>query len=357
MIYLQKRMKRMTPSLITIALGLVLAFVVESLDTSIGTIEDVERLAGLGVRAIKLHPHTQEFDPADPRVLALSRRAGELGVVVLMDNANVVAGDSQALLNLALKAPKTRFVFNHLGGLDFRFWNILPLAHTAKGLMSDNIHFDLSGTILLAADSPIRDEFVWTLRNVGVDNVLFGSDFPQLSIGQTLAALDKLGLTDEEKRKDEIRRERISLHLLNGIDPDEMLIDLRSCGWERRVDGFFSINAMVHIDLQYLIAYLITAGLTLRPGGKLVMTLANAVSDLGFEKLVRDLSWTFPVQGRPLGSGKFEWLSPDIVESLLPRLGFDIDLLDNSERDLAVVASLAEPGRPEMLRDALERAA
>jgi hypothetical protein len=163
--------------------------------------EELQRLAGLGVGAIKLHPHTQGFDPADPRVLALCKRAGELGVVVLMDNANVVAGDSQALFNLALKAPKTHFVFNHLGALDFRFWNILPLAHTAKGLMSDNIHFDLSATVVLVADSPIEDEFVWTLRNVGIDNVLLGSDFPQLSLGQTLAALDKLDLTEEEKRK------------------------------------------------------------------------------------------------------------------------------------------------------------
>jgi uncharacterized protein len=163
--------------------------------------QELERLAGLGVRAIKLHPHTQEFDPSDPRVLALCKRAGELGVVVLMDNANVVGGDSQALFNLALRAPATHFVFNHLGGLDFRFWNILPLAHTAKGLMSDNIHFDLSATLVLVADSPIEDEFVWTLRNVGIDNVLLGSDFPQLSLGKTLEALDKLDLTEEEKRK------------------------------------------------------------------------------------------------------------------------------------------------------------
>jgi uncharacterized protein len=94
-----------------------------------------------------------------------------------------------------------QLIFNHLGALDFRFWNILPLAHTAKGLMSDNIHFDLSATVVLVADSPIEDEFVWTLRNVGIDHVLLGSDFPQLSLGQTLAALDKLDLSEEEKRR------------------------------------------------------------------------------------------------------------------------------------------------------------
>lgn len=162
---------------------------------------ELERLAGLGVRAIKLHPHTQKFDAADERVLAVCKRAGELGLVVLMDNANILPGDNQKLFNLALAAPKTHFIFTHLGALEFRFWNILPLARTAKGLMEDNIHFDIAGTVVLAADSPLEEEFVWTMRNVGIDNLLLGSDFPQLSLKKGADALDRLGLTDEEKRK------------------------------------------------------------------------------------------------------------------------------------------------------------
>jgi predicted TIM-barrel fold metal-dependent hydrolase len=162
---------------------------------------ELQRLAKLGVKAIKLHPHTQEFDAADERVLAVCKRAGELGLVVLMDNANVLPGDNQKLFNLALKAPKTHFVFTHLGGLEFRFWNILPLARTAEGLLEDNMHFDISGTLVLAADSPLEEEFVWTMRNVGIDNLLLGSDFPQLSLKQGVDALERLELTDEEKRK------------------------------------------------------------------------------------------------------------------------------------------------------------
>jgi predicted TIM-barrel fold metal-dependent hydrolase len=162
---------------------------------------ELERLAGQGVRAIKLHPHTQKFDAEDPRVLAICKRAGELGFVVLMDNANVLPGDNQKLFNLALQAPKTHFVFTHLGALEFRFWNILPLARTAKGLMEDNFHFDISGTVQLAADSPLEDEFVWTMRNVGIDNLLLGSDFPQMSLDKAVDALNRLGLTEEEKQK------------------------------------------------------------------------------------------------------------------------------------------------------------
>ncbi len=162
---------------------------------------ELQRLADLGVKAIKLHPHTQKFDAADERVLAVCKRAGELGFVVLMDNANIVVGDNQKLFNLALQVPKTHFVFTHLGALEFRFWNILPLGRTAKNLMADNFHFDISGTVVLAADSPLEDEFVWTMRNVGIENLLLGSDFPQMSLKQAVDALERLNLTDEEKRK------------------------------------------------------------------------------------------------------------------------------------------------------------
>ncbi|RZI55316.1 MAG: amidohydrolase [Rubrivivax sp.] len=162
---------------------------------------ELARLAKLGVKVLKIHPHTQRFDPDDPRVLTLVKRAGELDVIVLMDNANILPGDSEKLFNLALKASKTKFIFAHIGGLNFRFWNILALARTAEGLFGDNIYFDISATSVVVAGSPIADEFVWTLRNVGIDHLLLGSDFPQLTLPQTLAALDRLKLTDEEKAK------------------------------------------------------------------------------------------------------------------------------------------------------------
>ena len=165
-------------------------------------LDELQRVAGLGVRLLKIHPHTQKFDPADPRVLALVRRAGELGVTVVMDNANIVpGGDSEKLFNLALAAPKTKFVFAHMGGLNFRFWNILKMARTAEGLFGDNIYFDISAMVTLAADAPIEEEFIWTMRNVGIDHILIGSDYPQFSLAQTLAAFEKLDLTATEKAK------------------------------------------------------------------------------------------------------------------------------------------------------------
>jgi predicted TIM-barrel fold metal-dependent hydrolase len=88
-----------------------------------------------------------------------------------------------------------------MGGLNFRFWNVLRLTRTAQGFGMDNVYFDISAIVVLAADSPIETEFVWTLRNVGVDRVLLGSDYPQFSLTQTLDALDRLDLTEDETAK------------------------------------------------------------------------------------------------------------------------------------------------------------
>ncbi len=162
---------------------------------------ELRRLRAAGMKAIKLHPHTQEFDAADPRMLALCKLAGELGMVVLVDNANVLPGDNEKLFNLAVRASKTDFVFTHLGGLYFRYWNLLPLTRTTKDFFFDNVHFDISAIVTLAADSPLEEEFVWTIRNVGVDRVLLGSDYPQFSLKRNAEALQRLDLTEEEKEK------------------------------------------------------------------------------------------------------------------------------------------------------------
>lgn len=164
-------------------------------------IAELERVAARGMKVLKIHPHTQKFDAADPRVLALVRRAGDLGMIVLIDNAGILPNDNETLFNLALAAPKTTFIFAHIGGLNFRFWNVLKLIRTAEKLFANNLYFDISATVTLAADSPIEDEFVWTLRNVGIDQLLLGSDYPQLGLPQALDALNRLGLSEQEKSK------------------------------------------------------------------------------------------------------------------------------------------------------------
>ncbi|WP_454261207.1 amidohydrolase family protein [Pseudoxanthomonas mexicana] len=50
-------------------------------------------------------------------------------------------------------------------------------------------------------DSPVEEEFLWTLRNVGLDHVLLGSDYPQIGLDTTVEAFERLDLTADEKAK------------------------------------------------------------------------------------------------------------------------------------------------------------
>jgi SAM-dependent methyltransferase len=144
----------------------------------------------------------------------------------------------------------------------------------------------------------------------------------------------------EDRCRDEIAAGRLSLHEIDLSNPASMLDALEE--WRRTVDGVYSLEAMVHVDLQFLIAYFITAALVLRPGGKLVMNLATATNEQGFELLLSDIRRYWPVQLEP--SGKFEWLSRELVEHVLERLGFEFDFISQEmRRDVEFIASLARP--------------
>lgn len=127
---------------------------------------------------------------------------------------------------------------------------------------------------------------------------------------------------------------------------------IEAAGWNGTFDAIYAIDAMVHIDLQYIIAYLVTAGACLRPGGKLIMTFSNCLHDQGFLKLIKETPRMFERAGQH--TAKFEWMSPDIVSGILPRLNFDIDLLDTSRRDIWTVATLREPITDANLLDAIK---
>jgi SAM-dependent methyltransferase len=149
--------------------------------------------------------------------------------------------------------------------------------------------------------------------------------------------------TCAERCSEHMRDERLFLRLLDGRAPGQMLTDLEACGWRRKVDALFSIDAMVHVNLQYLTAYLVTAAVTLRAGGKLILTLANVWDPTGFEKLLCDVSNYFPLQDQPNSS--FAWVSPQIVRFVLRNLGFEIDLLMKAPARLFLVASLVDVDR------------
>jgi SAM-dependent methyltransferase len=148
----------------------------------------------------------------------------------------------------------------------------------------------------------------------------------------------------KKRLADDVHAGRVHPVILDATDASEILADLRKRALIRKIDAFYSIDAMVHVDLQHLVVYLMTAALCLRKGGRLMMSLANAVSEEGFDLLIKDAKSCYSLQGMP--SSKFEWLCPEIVLGVLERLGFSVQFMSPfsrsvaEERDLWVVATL-----------------
>lgn len=162
---------------------------------------ELDRVAGLGARVVKLHPNTQSFDVADDEVAAVARRAGERGMAVLFDayspfDANQVG----KFLTLAIAAAQTKLILAHFNGP--RFAELLAFEVVARyPWWPGNVYHDLSATAELLADGPYAEHLRWVVRKVGVDRVLYGSDWPLCDPAAALAAVRSLGFTAEEERQ------------------------------------------------------------------------------------------------------------------------------------------------------------
>jgi predicted TIM-barrel fold metal-dependent hydrolase len=161
---------------------------------------ELERLAKRGVREVKLHPNTQNFDVADPTVAAVVKKCGELGLVVLFDSYKPWDSNQMGkFVILAVQHPDTRIVLAHMGFSQFR--EAVTFGQLKKLGRSNNVWFDISAIATTYAGSPVEAELVWTMRTVGIDHILFGSDWPVDTPALAALAVRRLGLTPSEQRQ------------------------------------------------------------------------------------------------------------------------------------------------------------
>lgn len=159
---------------------------------------EVDRLAGGGARGLKLHPNTQEFDVADPAVRAVVARAAIHGLPVLFDAYSPFdPAQPGKFVRLAMEVPESRLILAHAHGPAFP--QLLVYEVLARyPWWNRNVWVDISATGPLLSGGPFSEQFVWVLRKVGVERVLFGSDFPLDDPARAVAAVAGLGFTDAE---------------------------------------------------------------------------------------------------------------------------------------------------------------
>ena len=170
-------------------------------DDGAQALAELDRLKQLGVKMLKLHPNTQQLDVSSDAVDAVVARCAQLGMPVMFDYSGLLrASDFGKYMMLAIKHPDARLVLAHMG-LN-RFADTLIWAANKDSTWNhNNIWFDLAATATVLADSPFRDQLVWTLRTVGIDRILFGSDYPVVTPAEAARAVERLGLTEAEMRR------------------------------------------------------------------------------------------------------------------------------------------------------------
>lgn len=179
---------------------LVIPFASVHPDDGEAAFAELQRAARAGARGLKLHPNTQHFDVASPAVAALVDRAAALQLPVTFDAYSPFDADEIGkLVQLAVTHPSAKLILAHMGGPRFPelivFW-VLP-----KYGVPRNVWFDLSAVATLYARSPFQEQLLFICRKVGIDRVLFGSDFPFFQPTEALAAVHALGFTAEEERQ------------------------------------------------------------------------------------------------------------------------------------------------------------
>jgi uncharacterized protein len=159
---------------------------------------ELDRLATAGIRGLKLHPNRQQFDVADPNVVAVVTRATQHKLPVVFDGYSPFdANQPGKFLRLAMAVPEARLILAHAHGPQFP--HLL-----AYGVLSRypwwrrNVWVDLSATAPLLADGPFSEQFAWVCRKVGVDRLLFGSDYPMEDPKAAVAAVASFGFTKTE---------------------------------------------------------------------------------------------------------------------------------------------------------------
>jgi predicted TIM-barrel fold metal-dependent hydrolase len=177
-----------------------------SVDPHKGTraLAEVDRIAELGLKGVKLHPSLQAFAPDDERFWPMYQRCEELGLAALFHTGTSGIGAGMPggqgirldyarpirLDSVAAQFPNLQIVGAHFGYP----WHLELLA---MALHKTNIWIDISGW----APRHIPSEVVRDMRGRLQDRFLFGSDYPFIHPRRCLEELEGLEFPEETLEK------------------------------------------------------------------------------------------------------------------------------------------------------------
>jgi predicted TIM-barrel fold metal-dependent hydrolase len=175
-----------------------------SLDPSMGPDDaaaEVRARAAEGARGVKLHPSAQRFNPDDRNLWPAYEEAQSLGLPVI-SHGGLFLGDPEASDHSRPRAfsrvltafPRLTLIIAHLG----QGYIDESLAMAEK---HPNLFFDCSAAVNGTVEPPPMsdEEAVDVIRRIGVERVLFGSDWPWFHPIRDAERIESLPLSNSEK--------------------------------------------------------------------------------------------------------------------------------------------------------------
>jgi predicted TIM-barrel fold metal-dependent hydrolase len=143
-------------------------------------------------------PIFQRTFPDDPRCSSLYEALIEREMILVSHagrepiDRGEVFGTPERFARVVASYPDLRLVLTHLGGL--RMWEDVRRYLLSEGR---NVYFDTS----YASFYLNREEMAGLIREISVENVLFGSDYPWADPGEAVKAIKELELSEGEKER------------------------------------------------------------------------------------------------------------------------------------------------------------
>jgi hypothetical protein len=163
--------------------------------------------ADLGMRGVKLGANYQNFDPLEPRALAIYERAQRLGLPIMFHQGTSPVREAPIKLahpllmdEIAIRYPHLKIIMAHVG----HPWQVETCVVIRK---HPNVYADVSANFY-------RPYSLWeqlikaTEWNV-MDKLLFGTDFPVTTVQETIDGLRRVNDIVEGTRLPRVSEEAI----------------------------------------------------------------------------------------------------------------------------------------------------
>ena len=156
-------------------------------------LEELERIAAMGLRGIKFHPEYQSFFVDDPKLFPIYKKAASLGLIILFHAGEDIGFPAPYhctpdRLAAALPHIDTPVIAAHWGGC----WMGREVLRHLCGLP---LYFDVS----FGYGNMPRAEALAILEKHGAQRLLFGSDCPWHTPEMELRLLDTLELSETDR--------------------------------------------------------------------------------------------------------------------------------------------------------------